>query len=418
MFNTPAKYLESYAGQGLIMVHREDLEEWAKLSAVQPKPYAEIKAEATFLISPFPAEPESMKPKWEPPKCLDCNSTLHHTADKGVFICPHCGQDWFMPSSGDLTRVGEDAPPAAPPELRKQLDAKESELKEIVVALLPCQYTGPLSEQVSRLRKERDAAVQRLAGEAHMYYRQLQSAEARVKELAEIGAAEVAEFNAGFEHAQKGGKYEDEYQFETPHDQWGCGFAWGAFETLRSQVKELEGERLQLQRAIHGEDEWSYLTTPGCVVAMPTTKDSYINATDTSARLKTYMTMAREKIDKIQSLAAQFERLEGELANEKIDRPEWRKELEIAEADAKYCATMESDPQHEAVSAEREAADEAEAAALDACAGAAVSQEVAESESKREIVALRELASVCRIKRAVIFVPEVLAALARVEGSK
>lgn len=40
MFNTPAKYLESSVGQARVMVYREDLEEWAKLSALQPKPVA------------------------------------------------------------------------------------------------------------------------------------------------------------------------------------------------------------------------------------------------------------------------------------------------------------------------------------------------------------------------------------------
>lgn len=49
--------------------------------------------------------------------------------------------------------------------------------------------------------------------------------------------AEVTEFNAGYEHAQKGGKYEDEYQFETPHDVWRAGFAYASFRNPRRDVE-------------------------------------------------------------------------------------------------------------------------------------------------------------------------------------
>lgn len=106
-------------------------------------------------------------------------------------------------------------------------------------------------------------------------------------------------------------------------------------ESAEARVKELEGERDAMQRrAEAAESDWqsaeakvvelkARLRKTAQTIIAVVGADSPENADDAAERI----------VAKVTSLTAQVERLEVELANDKIDRPEWRKELEIAEAE-------------------------------------------------------------------------------------
>ena len=64
---------------------------------------------------------------------------------------------------------------------------------------------------------------------------------AEVERLKADYAAEVAEFNAGYQ-AGKEGKGLDAEPPETPHDVWRAGYAWGAFDGLFRAVRAAKGE--------------------------------------------------------------------------------------------------------------------------------------------------------------------------------
>lgn len=52
-------------------------------------------------------------------------------------------------------------------------------------------------------------------------------------------AEEIDEFNAGYQ-AAKDGLPESAEPERCPHDVWRCGYAWGAFEGLKKDIKELQ----------------------------------------------------------------------------------------------------------------------------------------------------------------------------------
>lgn len=59
-----------------------------------------------------------------------------------------------------------------------------------------------------------------------------------LQELQEQRAAEIAEFNAGWEHARTGGSIKDDP--DPPEDQWRSGFEAGVYERLQAIVGPLE----------------------------------------------------------------------------------------------------------------------------------------------------------------------------------
>lgn len=96
-----------------------------------------------------------------------------------------------------------------------------------------------MSDIVERLRERAVWTLYAIEGEAADEIERLQ------KERIE----EVAEFNAGYDCAQRGGSIHDEPD-QTPHDQWCCGFAWGAFERLRAEADGLLKENIEYSKTV------------------------------------------------------------------------------------------------------------------------------------------------------------------------
>jgi hypothetical protein len=100
----------------------------------------------------------------------------------------------------------------------------------------------------------------------------------------------------------------------------------GAPEKLLQWVKAAkhradaaEAKVRELQKAIHGEHEWSELSKPDCDIAMPTVEDSCLKASDVRESEKLYRRLVKEKV-------AQLAQLQAKLAavREAVDS-EWKK---------------------------------------------------------------------------------------------